>query len=87
MEPKLIWANLVSTDLDRTTQFYTALGFKSNGKYKTEGTSFIFGESKFVINFFIPERLSKEVNGNLAIPKENEIIFSLSAETKKEVDD
>jgi predicted lactoylglutathione lyase len=84
MEPKSIWANLVSNDLERTTQFYTALGFKHNGK-SNELTSFSFGQSKFVINFFTKERLEKDINGNISSPKDNEVIFSLSANSKEEV--
>lgn len=30
MKPKMIWANLAVSDLERTTKFYTELGFKSN---------------------------------------------------------
>ena len=84
MGPKFIWANLASSDLERTTLFYTALGFESNGKMD-EGTSFFFGQNKFVINFFTEQRLKKDVNGNIGIPKDNEIIFSLSAGSKEEV--
>ncbi|HKO77382.1 MAG TPA: VOC family protein [Flavobacterium sp.] len=84
MKPKFIWANLASSDLEKTTQFYTALGFESNGKMD-EGTSFFFGQNKFVINFFIEQRLKKDVNGNIGIPKDNEVIFSLSASSKEEV--
>ena len=84
MEPKFIWANLASSNLEKTTQFYTILGFESNGKMD-EGTSFFFGQNKFVINFFTGQRLKKDVNGNIGIPKENEVIFSLSAFSKEEV--
>jgi predicted lactoylglutathione lyase len=84
MEPKSIWANLVSNDLERTTQFYVALGFRHNGK-SNELTSFFFGQSKFVINFFTKERLGKDVNGNISNPEDNEVIFSLSASSKEEV--
>ncbi len=84
MEPKSIWANLVSNDLERTTKFYAALGFKPNGKSQ-ELTSFSFGQSKFVINFFTKERLGKDVNGNISSSKDNEVIFSLSANSKEEV--
>jgi len=84
MEPKFIWANLSSSDLERTTQFYTALGFEPNGKMD-EGTSFFFGQNKFVINFFIEQRLKKDINGNIGNPKEKEVIFSLSAGSKEEV--
>jgi predicted lactoylglutathione lyase len=84
MEPKLIWANLACSDLERTTQFYTTLGFKPNGRMN-EGTSFFFGQNKFVINFFIAQRLKKDVNGNIGLPKDKEVIFSLSASSKEEV--
>lgn len=86
MEPKFIWANLVSNDLERTTKFYSALGFEPNGKID-EGTSFFFGQNKFVINFFTEQRLKKDVNGNIGNPKEKEVIFSLSAASKEEVND
>lgn len=88
MESKLIWANLVSNDLERTTKFYTELGFKANDKCKAnEATSFFFGQNKFVINFFTKQRLEKDVNGNITNPKDNEVIFSLSAVSKEEVND
>src|SRR4030095_17211400 len=88
MESKLIWANLVSGDLEKTNKFYTELGFKPYGKYKVdEGTSFFLGPNNFVINFFARQRLEKDVNGNLSIPKgKNEVIFSLAAESKDVVD-
>jgi predicted lactoylglutathione lyase len=89
MEAKMIWANLVSTDLAKTARFYTDLGFKTNGDLKSgESASFFFGRNNFVINFFTKQRLQETVNGNLTEPKnENEIIFSLSAESKEEVDE
>ena len=43
MNPKMIWSNLGVRDLERTTQFYTDLGFKSNGRSE-ELTSFFVGE-------------------------------------------
>lgn len=89
MEPGLIWANLVSGDIKKTAAFYTALGFKRfDNDNNEEFVSFVFGQkSKFVINFFTAQRLSAQVNGGLSILKSsNEIIFSLSAENKEEVD-
>ncbi|ESU27129.1 glyoxalase/bleomycin resistance protein/dioxygenase [Flavobacterium limnosediminis JC2902] len=87
MEPKMIWANLVSKDLDRTTKFYTALDFKANCIPTDELTSFIFGKDKFVINFFTQERFESSAKSEAAnLEKQNEIIFSLSAESKEEVD-
>ncbi len=51
MNPKMIWSNLAVSDLERTTKFYTELGFKPNGANK-ELTSFIVGENDFVMHFF-----------------------------------
>lgn len=86
MASKSIWANLVSTDIEKTTKFYTELGFKANGQFiVNEAASFFFGENNFVINFFTPQRLQKDVNGNISNPKDKEVIFSLSANSKEEV--
>lgn len=85
METKQIWANLAVKDLERTTKFYTALGFKPNGNSK-ELTSFFFGEDNFVMHFFIKEKLEKIMPEIADLSKGNEIIFSLSAKSKEEVD-
>lgn len=88
MVTRFIWANLVSSDLKRTAAFYTALGFKRNDNNESEEmVSFAFGQHHFIINFFTQERLSMEMNGGLSAPKNtNEIIFSLSADSREEVD-
>jgi predicted lactoylglutathione lyase len=86
MNPKKIWSNLAVSDLDRTTKFYNELGFKSNGGSK-ELTSFFVGEDDFVIHFFLKEVL--ETNTKLKIgdsQSANEIVFTLSAESKEQVD-
>ncbi|MGN6533050.1 MAG: VOC family protein, partial [Ginsengibacter sp.] len=80
------WANLGVEDLQRTTQFYTQLGFKPNGSSK-ELTSFMVGERGFVIHFFLKEILKSGIKGEIADLKHgNEIIFTLSAGSKNEVD-
>ena len=86
MKTKKIWANLGVEDLERTTKFYTELGFKPNGASK-ELTSFFVGEDDFVIHFFLKDILKSNVKGELADLKNgNEVIFTLSAESKEEVD-
>ena len=87
MNPKKIWSNLTVSDLDRTTKFYTELGFKFNGRSE-DLTSFLVGEHDFVMHFFLEEKLKANVpieisNAHLA----NEIIFTLSAESEDEVND
>ncbi|SCY41564.1 hypothetical protein SAMN02927916_1989 [Flavobacterium anhuiense] len=87
MKTKMIWANLVSNDLQQTIQFYTDLGFKQNGQNTEEIVSFSIEENNFIINFFTTDRFKTALKGNLANSKnENEIIFSLSAESREEVD-
>ena len=87
MNPKQIWSNLAVSDLDRTTKFYTALGFRSNGSSE-ELTSFFVGENNFVIHFFLKEVLEPNIKGKIADSRSaNEVVFTLSAETKKQVDD
>ena len=86
MNPKMIWSNLAVSDLERTTKFYTELGFKPNGSPTEEITSFVVGSDNFVMHFFIKDKLRTEIKGELADLKQgNEIIFTLSAESKEEV--
>ena len=88
MKARLIWGNLVSGNIKRTVDFYTALGFKRNGKSNDgEYASFFFANNDFIINFFTEERLSKPMNGGLSIPlTSNEVMFSISADSKEEVE-
>ncbi|HVD98105.1 MAG TPA: VOC family protein [Cytophagaceae bacterium] len=86
MNPKMIWANLAVSDLERTTKFYTELGFKSNGSSK-ELTSFFFGKNDFIIHFFLKEILKPAMKGEMTdTQNSNEIIFTISAESKTQVD-
>ena len=87
MRPKKIWANLAVSDLDRTTKFYTQLGFKSNGSSK-ELTSFLAGENDFVIHFVLKDILKTAMRGDIVdSQKTNEIIFTVSAESKEQAND
>lgn len=88
MKARLIWGNLVSGNIQRTADFYSALGFKKNGKGEAgQSVSFFFANNDFIINFFTEERLSKPMNGGLSLPMmSNEVIFSISADSKEEVD-
>ena len=86
MNTRKIWANLGVEDLSRTTAFYTALGFKSNGA-SNELTSFIVGEDDFVIHFFLKDILQSNMQIEMVDPKSgNEVLFTLSAESREEVD-
>jgi len=85
MNPKKIWANFAVSDLERTTKFYSELGFKSNGRSE-ELTSFFFGEDNFVIHFFLKEILKRNIKAEMTDPHAaTEIIFTISAANKEEV--
>jgi predicted lactoylglutathione lyase len=87
MNTKKVWANLGVDDLERTTRFYTTLGFKPNGASK-ELTSFLVGENNFIIHFFLKGVLRSNVKGELAdLENGNEVVFTLAANTRQEVDD
>lgn len=87
MRPKKIWANLAVEDLDRTTQFYTQLGIKPNGR-SNELTSFCFGDDNFIVHFFLKEVLTGGMKGEISNSQQaNEIIFTLAAESKEQADD
>ena len=86
MKTRSIWANLAVSDLARTTKFYTGIGFKPNGS-SSDLTSLIVGEDEFVIHFFLKGILKNAIKGELAdLEKGNEIIFTLGAESRDEVD-
>jgi hypothetical protein len=86
MKPKKIWSNLSVNDLERTTKFYTELGFRSNGNSK-ELTSFFVGEDDFVMHFFLKDILKTSIKGEISDSENaNEVLFTLSAESKDLVD-
>jgi predicted lactoylglutathione lyase len=85
MKTQRIWANFSSQDLERTTKFYKQLGFKQNGA-SDQLTSFFFGEKDFIIHFFLKNILEPAIKGQIIDTKAgNEIIFTLSADSKEEV--
>ena len=86
MNPKKIWSNLAVSDLDRTTKFYTELGFKPNGN-SNELTSFCIGENNFIMHFFLKDILKANIKGEITDSQQsNEVIFTLSAESKDQAD-
>lgn len=88
MTPKKIWSNLAVSDLERTTKFYTTLGFKPNGRNNSkELTSFLIGENNFVMHFFVKDVLKNNMKIELADSQSaNEVLFTLSAESREQVD-
>ena len=88
---KMIWANLAVKDTGRTRKFYKALGFKPNEPDDSSNAvlaSFLFGENDFVIHFFVEDALREAIENDLTDTRlSNEVIFTLSAEGREEVDE
>jgi predicted lactoylglutathione lyase len=85
MKTKKIWANFSVRDLRTTTAFYKRLGFRQNGESE-QLTSFFFGEENFIIHFFLKDILEPAMKGPIIDTKAgNETIFTLSADSKEEV--
>jgi predicted lactoylglutathione lyase len=90
MKTKRVWANLSSEDVERTHEFYKALGFRTNGEFpnKYKLASFLVGEDDFVVHFFSKESFRPSLGGKIAdLTQGNEIMFTLSADSKEEVDE
>jgi predicted lactoylglutathione lyase len=86
MKTKKIWANFGVENIERTTKFYKQLGFKQNGEPNQQLTSFLFSDENFVIHFFLKEMLEPAMKGQIIDTKAgNEIMFTISADTKEEV--
>lgn len=89
MKPKKIWSNLAVSDLDKTTKFYSELGFKPNGKHSVtnELTSFLVGDDNFVMHFFLKDILKTSMKGEVTNSQDaNEVLYTLSAESKEQVE-
>ncbi|WP_026449436.1 VOC family protein [Aequorivita capsosiphonis] len=88
MKPKKIWANLGVNNVKKTQEFYENLGFRINGKPTSELISFLVGDGDFIIHFFKNEELKSSLEGEISdLNKGNEIMFTLSAESKTEVNE
>ncbi|RFZ90391.1 glyoxalase [Mucilaginibacter conchicola] len=89
MKTTTIWANMAVKDLERTSKFYNAIGFKPNGDYNSDTlTSFLVGNDNFVIHFFTEEHLKQGMAGELSdLTKGNEIVFTLGVPDRAKADE
>src|SRR5699024_11712153 len=89
MQTKQVWGNLSVKDVERTHKFNKKLGFKSNGKFDKENdlASFVVGPDDFMVHFFTEESFKPSLGGPIAdLRQGNEVMFTLSADRKKEVE-
>lgn len=87
-QPSKIWADYPVKDVNRSKEFYSALGFTVHERIHA-GDNFIsltIGDSNFILNLFSVERFEKSVKTPVANTNNgNEVNFSISADSKDEV--
>ncbi len=84
---KEIWINLPVADLNRSKEFFTKIGINVSAS-SNEMIKMVIGDNKVIIMLF-PERAFKKFTGNDLVDtqKNTEVLFSISAESKEEVND
>ena len=59
-----------------------------NGGEQNKLASFLVGEDDFVVHFFAEDRFKESSNGDIAdLERGNEIMFTLSADSREEVEE
>ena len=88
--PKKMWINLPVKNVEQSVAFYTKLGFNFNTKHGKEGQSacMLVGENSFVVMLF-EENIFNTFTGNKLPDNEklSEVLFSIDAESKNEVNE
>jgi len=85
-----IWLNLPAKDLAKAVAFFTGIGFvRKEGPGNTaHSASFVIGEKKVVLMLFAEDVFSGFTGNALAdTAKGTEVLFSLGADTREQVDD
>lgn len=87
---KDIWLNLPIQDSERSMKFYKRIGFSVNERHESQGgsLSFVVGDNQIVLMLFpipvfqsfVGRKVSDTFQGN-------EVLFSLGADSREEVDE
>ena len=85
-----LWLNLPVREPERAKEFYRQLGFRLNEQYASQDGSscFIVGDNKVVLMLF-PESTFHSFTGNAVADsrQSTEVLFSLGANSRDEVDE
>jgi predicted lactoylglutathione lyase len=87
---KEIWINLPVKDVKKSREFFTTLGFTQNTRFpESEQMSSIFAGSKNIVIMLCAESVFQGYtqNGLPDAKQTTEVLFSMDAESKEEVDE
>ena len=87
---KEFWINLPVKDINKSKEFFLKLGFSPNPGMgnSDESTSVLIGNKKVVLMLFNEPTFKKFASNEIADTKKTtEVLFSIDAESKEEVDE
>lgn len=87
---KSIWINLPVKDVNKSKEFFTALGFTLNTQFgvRDDSASFLVGDSKLVLMLFEKSLYEGFAGTSVADDRSgSEVLFSFDAESPEEVDE
>jgi predicted lactoylglutathione lyase len=87
---KQIWINLPVKDVNASKTFFCKLGFSFNEKYANTNDSacLLIGDKSVVVMLFTEKLFEGFIQHKIADTKQgNEVLFSLDAESREEVDE
>jgi uncharacterized protein len=87
---KDFWVNLPVKDINKSKDFFTALGFSFNTQYGNSDNSacLLIGEKKVVVMLFDEATFKGFTNAEIAnTAQATEVLLSIGAESKEEVDE
>jgi len=87
---KDIWINLPVKDINKSRDFFIAIGFKANeGPGNSANSASIKIGDKNIILMLFEQNFFKQIIGNelTDTAKSSEVLFSIDAESKEEVDE
>lgn len=87
---KEIWFNLPVKDIQKSVDFFTTIGFTPNTRFPFTDSmaSFFIGEKKIVMMLFSHQQIAEFSGNKVSNPSEGtEVLFSIDAESKEEVDE
>jgi uncharacterized protein len=90
MNIKNIWLNLPVKDLEKSKNFFKAIGFKPNPMLENskDAGSFLIGEHDFVLMLFPNDAFKKFTLNEVAdARKASEVLISIDAQSKEEIDE
>lgn len=85
---KDMWINLPVKDVAKSREFFSKLGFSFNDKHGVDPTCMLVGEKKVVVMLFSEEMFRSFTRTDLSdTGKSSEVLFSIDAESRLEVDE